>query len=165
MASKVIPLLLNVWKRANAKFVEIPIRLNDFALERRIVSKWTILQKIAGKNGKVPPRERQLFPQELDKLFNILTCNCDFVDCASVKCDLTDCPSPHINCKCPRESKIPKLDLLFIKDQRAKIGTKGDMQMALGDQKETKRQIVALKRKAKEEELQERKNREGKRRN
>ena len=37
MAADVVPLILNIWRRANAKLVEIPIRNTEFALEIRIV--------------------------------------------------------------------------------------------------------------------------------
>ena len=58
MASDVLPLIIAVWHRANAKLVDPPIRTTDKALKKRIVDKWTILTKIAGKSGKVTPREK-----------------------------------------------------------------------------------------------------------
>ena len=85
--------------------------------------------------------------ESLDKLFNILTCSCEFIDCSRAKCIEKSCEAVHIDCKCPREAMIPKLDLPYIKDQREKVGTKGKMQMALGDAKESARQVKALQRK------------------
>ena len=155
MAAEVVPLILDVWRRANAKLVEIPIRTADKAIQARIVRKWKTLQNIAAKNGNVSKRERKSFPKELDRLFDILTCGCEFKHCIEMNCKDADCSSPHINCNCPREAKIPKLDLPFIKDQRQKCGSKGQLQMALKDQKETTRQVEADKRKKKEEEREE----------
>ena len=116
-------------------------------LGKLLCAKWKILYKLAYRKGKVYPREKRAFEKDLDKLFNILTCSCDFVDCGNVKCSEESCASVHINCKCPRDSMIPRLDLAYIKDQREKIGTKGQLQMALGDAKETTRQMKAMKRK------------------
>ena len=84
MASDVLPLILEVWHRANAKFIEIPIRVCDKTLIRRITSKWNTLFKLAYCK-KVCPREKRNFTHELDKLFNILTCDCKFVNCVSAK--------------------------------------------------------------------------------
>ena len=141
----------SVWTRANAKLVDLSLRVSDKALATRIERKWTILAKIAGRSGKVTPREKQTFESDLDKLFNILICSCDFIDCSAAKCSDDNCPSVHIDCHCPRESKIPQLDLPFVKDQRGKTGTKGQMQMGLPDAQETARQLKAMKRKEVEE--------------
>ena len=147
MASDVLPLILNIWRRANAKFVEVPIRVGTDRLTQKIKTKWETMVKIASRKGKLSARQKQAFVEDLDKLFNILTCVFPFIDCANAKCDDKSCTSVHMNCKCPREAMIPKLDLSFIKDQREKTGTKGKLQMALGDSKETARQVKALKRK------------------
>ena len=147
MASDVLPLIFTVWNRANAKLIELPIRVSDRALTLRIESKWTTLSKIARKKGNVGPKEKQSFESDLDKLFSILSCSCDFITCGAANCQQENCPSVHLNCDCARESKIPKLDLPYIKDQREKKGTKGHMQMALGDAEETGRQLKATKRK------------------
>ena len=151
MASNVLPLILSVWNRANANLVKLPIRVTDKSLTNRIQAKWTLLSKIAAKKGKVTPKERQTFESSLDKLFNILVCSCSFVNCVEAKCQDENCPSVHLNCSCPRESKIPKLDLAFMKDQQEKTGTKGRFQMAQGDSAETARQLKATKRKEIEE--------------
>ena len=84
-------------------------------LIKRITSKWNTLFKLAFRK-KVCPREKRTFTHKLDKLFNILTCDCEFVDYVSAKCNNQPCSSKHLNCCCPRESLIPKLDLAFIKD-------------------------------------------------
>ena len=82
MASDVLPLIIAIWNRANAKLSQPPVRVSDQALKDRIKAKWTILSKIAGKNGKVNAKERQRFTSDLDKLFNILVCSCSFTNCA-----------------------------------------------------------------------------------
>ena len=151
MVADVLPLVLDIWKRANVKLVELPVRHNDFALAERIKRNWKTLNDIANKRVKVGQRERQTFTSNLDKLFSILTCNCDFIDCAEAKCQTENCGKAHISCKSPRDIKIPPLELQNIRDQRQKVGTRGECQMGGKDDVETKRQQNALKRKADEE--------------
>ena len=51
--------------------------------------------------------------------------------CTIKTCAESDCQGcqfgAHITCICPREVKLPKLDLLFLKAQREKVGEKGSM--------------------------------------
>ena len=147
MVSDVLPLILNVWKRANAKLVQHPICLSDDVLCQRIKRKGTTLTNIAGKSAKVPQRERTAFYGDLDKLFNILVCGCNFISCNEANCCEKNCPNIHINCICLRESRIPKMELAYVKDQREKIGRKGCLQISTKDKKETAIQEKALKRK------------------
>ncbi|KAG7170834.1 hypothetical protein Hamer_G029369, partial [Homarus americanus] len=59
----------------------------------------------------------------------------------------------HIDCGCPREKKIPVLELEFIKAQRTKAEGQGSMQMGSIDYSETKKQITNAK---KREQIRER---------
>ncbi|KAG7167600.1 hypothetical protein Hamer_G030654, partial [Homarus americanus] len=59
----------------------------------------------------------------------------------------------HIDCGCPREKKIPVLELEFIKAQRTKAEGQGSMQMGSIDYSETKKQIANAK---KREQIRER---------
>ena len=77
----------------------------------------------------------------LDKLFNISILLCSEVMCPT-NCKL----KVHIQCKCPKEFRIPELELEFIHDQRCKVGVKGKMMMGLMDAVETARQEKALQR-------------------
>ena len=57
----------------------------------------------------------------------------------------------HILCSCPREEKLPKLELLFIYKQRQKTGEIGGMQIGRPDFPESARQATYLVRKQAEE--------------
>ncbi|KAG7168572.1 hypothetical protein Hamer_G029006, partial [Homarus americanus] len=59
----------------------------------------------------------------------------------------------YIDCGCPREKKIPVLELEFIKAQRTKAEGQGSMQMGSIDYSETKKQIANAK---KREQIRER---------
>ena len=52
MAADVVPLILAVRKRANAKLIQLPICVNDDTIQKRIVRKWGHLTNIAGKTPK-----------------------------------------------------------------------------------------------------------------
>ena len=103
MAADVLPLFLDVWKRANAKLVALPIQISDDSLIRKVERKWRTLTNIAGKRGKVSEKQRSSFADELDKLFNILVCSCEFVNCSAAKCTEKDCTPVHIDCNCLSE--------------------------------------------------------------
>ena len=98
------------------------------------------------------------FKKKLDMLLDITKCHCQIEPC-SVNPPCTDpktgrkCKQgAHITCTCPREERLPKLELLFIHKQREKIGDKGGMQIAAPDVPESKRQNALLARKEVEEE-------------
>ena len=126
--------------------VQVPIRLKDCTLAERLQAKWTILSKIVNK-GKVDAKTKDKFEKELDQIFNILHCNCPFLSCEEFHCITDECPGVHIQCSCPLASKIPLLELAYIKDQQEKVGSKGSMQMASVDKKESARQQKAIHRK------------------
>ena len=93
MSSDVLPLILRVYERAHADFVQIPIRFSDAVIMERIQRQWTTLSNIADKRVKVNARDNESFVGSLDNLFNILQCECDFVNCADAKQKLPE--SPH----------------------------------------------------------------------
>ncbi|KAG7177793.1 hypothetical protein Hamer_G031994, partial [Homarus americanus] len=63
----------------------------------------------------------------------------------------------HIDCGCPREKKIPVLELEFIKAQRTKAEGEGSMQMGSIDYSETKKQIANAKKREQIREREEKK--------
>ena len=81
---------------------------------------------------------------KLDKLLDPLYCKCQPIqECSEVGC-LGSKQKPsclvgaHLTCSCPRDNKIPKLELLFVKSQREKKGEKAGLQIASADFKEDK---------------------------
>ncbi|KAG7156212.1 hypothetical protein Hamer_G029350, partial [Homarus americanus] len=81
--------------------------------------------------------------------FQGLCHNCSELRCRSRKRE----NNSHIDCGCPREKKIPVLELEFIKAQRTKAEGQGSMQMGSIDCSETKKQIANAK---KREQIRER---------
>ena len=83
-------------------------QISDDSLICKVERKWRTLTNIAGKRGKVSEKQRSSFADELDKLFNILVCSCEFVNCSAAKCTEEDRTAVHINCNCARDSKSPQ---------------------------------------------------------
>ena len=106
MAADVLPHILKIWHRADAKLIELPIRIDDDKIARRISCKWQLLMNIAGKK-KDSMKQKLTFESGLDNLFSILVCECDFVSCLEAMCAVESCHEVHINCHCSRASKIP----------------------------------------------------------
>ena len=79
----------------------------------------------------------------LDKLLDMTTCKhtillCDQVDsqCKETKNCLV---RALIKCDCPKESKVPVMELPWLAAQRAKIGEKSSLLMSNNDKVETER--------------------------
>ena len=129
------------WKQSNPDLV---------LMEQKVV-----IQKISRLyDSAVKVNRKQLtkvktenFFEKLDKLFDILVCQCKFISCGEVRCTEAECHGAHLHCSCPREFKIPEIEWNFIKDQREKIGQHGLMQMGAPDIKEAKRQKKLRERK------------------
>ena len=101
------------------------------------------------KKPEAKEKERAEFVSDLDKLFDILTCQCEIKSCEEFQCDKGNSCSvqAHSSCTCLKHFKIPKLELAYIRDQRLKVGTKGKLQMGKVDVVESARQIKAKKQK------------------
>ena len=76
------------------------------------------------------------------------SCKCKIKSCEEFSCHDKQCSTKaHILCTCPREKKIPIIELEFILKERQKRGEKGGMQIALADLPEDARQRSRLMRK------------------
>jgi len=67
------------------------------------------------------------------KLFDIAACDCSLpqVTCDDpvARCNAANCVKKHFMCQCPVKLKIPVEDREYMKDQRQKVGTRGNFQM------------------------------------
>jgi len=107
--------VLKRWREANPKF-EFPIILKDDVVKLKISKLLDDHNHYARGNGKKKYRDR--FVNDLDKLFNILRCNCSIMVCSKFGCP-AECQNPvHISCSCPSSKKIPVSELQFIRSQK-----------------------------------------------
>ncbi|ESN91906.1 hypothetical protein HELRODRAFT_181960 [Helobdella robusta] len=91
--------------------------------------------------------KKEKFTEGLDQLFDILHCKCPIVLCSEYGCNNPECfQKVHINCNCARDQKIPVIELMFIKAQKAKQGSISIHMIANKDVPETRRQEAKLQR-------------------
>ena len=130
MARDIMISLLNQWSKANVQFMP-PIIISEKAICDKIVRAWTTASKIALK--KITKKvDVERFSRRLDKLFDLCRCQCPILTCTDIKCE--GCSTNiHIQCQCPRDQKIPTIELGFIKAQREKVGEISSMQIAGDD--------------------------------
>ena len=148
------------WALVNKKVSEYPVIVSDQEIARRITLIWTKVDDLTSKGGggkkkkkkpKQKEKEKEELSEDLDKLFDILFCQCEIQTCPEYKCEkMTKCkPKAHVICNCLKQFKIPVIELAFIRDQRLKVGTKGHMQISKVDVKESVKQIESEQGKAK----------------
>ena len=93
--------------------------------------------------------KQEKFLEQLDKVIDILKCKCKIISCTEASCAGCNAKA-HINCSCPKDIKVPILELEFVLAQRTKVGDFSSLQIAGNDAKETKRQNKQLARKLQE---------------
>lgn len=100
------------WSRANPKFIELVINGNT-----RIKAKLKALWDEANKAslGQTKHKEKDRFMEKLDKLVDLLTCKCIIRSCAETQCNSVCVSSVHISYDCRKGTKIPVIELAFIK--------------------------------------------------
>ena len=157
------PLVLAQWSKSNAKFCP-PVTITEKALVQKLERLWKRVEDVAQGRGKGKNQnEREKVEGLLDKVLDITVCPHTILLCsdAGSECqDLGNCAvGAHIKCDCPRERKVPVLDLQWLALQRAKTGEKSAMMMVGNDKEETERQNKAAKRKADLEEAEKKRRR------
>jgi hypothetical protein len=119
--------LVEVWCKCNP-------RLPLLNLKRIFEKLKTFLTKVKSYDHKsLKLQARQHLLSLKDKLFDISACSCTLpiVDCdnRSVQCKVENCTVTHILCQCPSGCKVPDIEREYLRDQRSKVGTKGQFQM------------------------------------
>ena len=143
----VSPLIIAQWHKSNAQFCP-PVTITEKSLIYKVQKFWNRVVEVS--RGRVPKVEKLRVDELLDTLFDITTCPHAIIPCDSVEsgCVGKECgPKAHIQCSCPKESKIPVMELQWLYQERNKKGEKSGMIMAGGDWKETAKQQKALRNK------------------
>ena len=158
LAGKTGRAVIAMWTQMNREMTRVLVKEKEVV--RRVFMLWTRMDEVAsgGKkkaSGKRKRRgqageDRKAFMASLDKVFDIVSCQCPLLPCSEFSCS-NDCKARvHIVCSCPKQSRIPELELEFIHDQRSKSGVKGKMMISREDKVETARQQKLLHRQLKE---------------
>ena len=148
LCEDILPILLGQWSKANALF-RYPVIKHEITILRRIKNLWNSASLVARGKGK--SSEVRKLEDKLDKLFDVLNCECPIRECQNCGCDGCEA-GVHVSCACSKDSKIPVLEVAYIKDQREKVGSKGRRQIGSADVKEHRRQCSAKERKDKKAE-------------
>ncbi|XP_047137373.1 uncharacterized protein LOC124813865 [Hydra vulgaris] len=128
--------LLEKWQMASVLFVPPVISLKHNLVTRLKVA-WNKANLIS--QNRASKFIKQKLNLIIDKLFDLVECNCKISFC-SEQCCSPDCKvGAHITCICPRERKIPINELVYIKAQREKIGSLSSYQLGPADLMESKK--------------------------
>ena len=160
MIKDTVKLVRDNWALADKGVSESPVTVSDKEIIRRITQLWNKVEEFSGQGGgrskhrKKSDRrkeEKEEVLGNLEKLFDILYCTCEIVTCEEFKCDMgKQCKvKAHITYTCPKQSKVPVIEIVYIRDQRLKVGTKGQYQMGKVDVVETLRQVKCAEGQAK----------------
>ena len=140
MCYSVLKEVKRIWDNVNP---EICIIERKTACDK-LVKEWENAKSCAKKKG-MAGRDSQQFIQKLDRLFDMAKCKCRIYECAEQSCP--GCRyNAHVVCKCPRDHKIPLIELQFMLSQRNKVGERGTMQISNVDKHEAVRYATKLKR-------------------
>lgn len=146
IARDLAPLVLAQWEKSNVKFSP-PVIISE--VPRKIEWFWLKVSDVVRNKAKKSVKD--YVETHLDKLFDITTCPHTILLCKDQE---SSCPDPqvckvkaHVKCDCPLASKVPILELEWLYYQRNKSGEQSAMMIAGVDEKETKRQVKAEKRK------------------
>ena len=154
MAKDLVILIEAQWHKANCKFVP-PLTISKRRMEDKILVLWNKVLGLAQGRGKAS--EKNKIEKSLDQLFDIVQCKHTIIlcqeplsFCSDAKCKL----GAHLSkdCKCPKDQKVPVLDLQWLRSQRDKQEEMGGMQMSATDYVDTKKQNQAIENKAAREE-------------
>ena len=134
IADRMTPKIVAKWNQNNPELILIASK----SIKNKIIRSMDTAQAINLK--KLSKKQKDIFYQKLDKLFDLLVCLCPIEDCPGDTCRRKKCPGVHVDCFCERKDRIPEIELEFVRDQRLKVGHRGKMQMGKPDRKEAKRQ-------------------------
>ena len=145
---QVAPLVLSLWQKSNAKFCP-PVTITEKALVVKLERLWGRVEEVAQGRKE---QDRENVEELLEKVLDITVCPHTIFLCSDEGSGCEDqgncAVGAHIKCDCPREKKVPVIDLQWLAVQRRKRGEKSKLMMAGGDKIETEKQNKSAKRKA-----------------
>ena len=103
--------ILKLWSNANALFT-YPVIQHENTILSHLKENWELAGMVA--RGKATVKKRQELENNLDKLFDLLSCKCEMKTCNDVGCSSECLTEVHIQCNCPKTQKIPNTELMYI---------------------------------------------------
>ena len=126
MMEDLLPHVKCQWEKASSK-LKAPILIQDKTIVNKLVKYWEQVRDVS--SGRMNnAQKKEVLNSQLDKLLDMTQCRCTILTCPEATC--MGCKyEAHITCNCPKEIKLPKTELRFIKDQRAKVGDLSSFQI------------------------------------
>ena len=131
--------VITTYQRANNQF-QPPVIINQRSLERKLSNFWELSKRAAHK--KLYGEKKDKLEEKLDSLLDIINCKCVIMLCAEAGCCPPCSRQAHIDCSCPKQAKIPVIELSFVLAQRTKKGEKGKIMIAGADYVEDAKQTA-----------------------
>ena len=136
----IVEKVIGIWQRVN---LNLPLHENKYLI--KLVDQICFKKAREINRKSLSKTQEKNLEEKLDKLFDISSCSCDLPvrPCSdnAVKCKVENCETQHIICECPSNKKVPLEDREYLKDQRAKCGTKGCFQLGSVDKAAVKRNL------------------------
>lgn len=128
IATQISAELHSVWLKVNSS---LPI-LSQYSIFKKVMIVLDTVVDINHNRASVV-KEANL-NKKLDTLFDISLCKCSLSaqKCSSkwVHCNLSNCSLTHYVCVCPIDKRVPPEEVLYLRDQRSKVGLRGKYQMS-----------------------------------
>jgi hypothetical protein len=159
LSQELADLLISVYSKANIQFVPGQNMFPRKTIIAKIQRDWKAAIDVVNNKVKGAKQKKELIMDKLDKFYNVLYCLCtNIISCEERGCDSECIKEAHIECTCPKDQKIPVIELLFIRDQRNR--NKKGLMIGSVDPVESDRLDQQFRRKAADEEIQRKKKEE-----
>ena len=103
LAKDIYHKVIEKWQHANSSF-QSPVLVSRVTIVERIKDSWEQARNISLGRGNLS--SKQSFICKLDKLFDILTCKCDIVQCDDYSCTESCTKQAHVKCTCRKEIRF-----------------------------------------------------------
>ena len=137
--------IAEIYHKSNSNLVLI----SEKTAKLNLTKIYTEYKELVRSGGSASSPKMVAFQAKCDKLFDLIICKCKILSCEESKCDGCEY-SAHINCSCKKDKKIPRVELLYVMDQRSRRGDKGQFQIADLDKVVTSDMQKTINRKAKD---------------
>ena len=109
--------LIEKWQKANALFIT-PVINDEQCIINKLKKAWE--ETILVAQSKSSKHAKNKITIRLNKLFDILNCKCVIQLSSKNSCSSNYTEDAHINCSCPKQRKVPKLNYytFIIKDRK-----------------------------------------------
>ena len=153
--------LFEQWQKAN-HLLKYPVLAHESSVRTRLKDTWEKALNFARGRGKL--KDKKKFNHKLDRLMDILYCRCPILLCSEFGClgkqqDPVCNQEAHAKCKCKQDEKIPGMELMFVRAQRAKVGSLSTHMIAGADLPESRKQEEQLLKKAEKKKAEDEKTR------